>query len=356
MPELAVVIPVLDEEETIKNLLADLALQEGVSLEVVVADGGSRDRTAEVFAEFARTSPFPLRWIEASRGRASQMNRGASATQADVLIFLHGDTRLPERSLLRGGLAALREKISARGGHRVAGHFGLDFDSPKNRAFFYFYESKTRTNRPHTINGDQGTMIARAFFEEAGGFDESLPFMEDAVFEREVRKLGEWILLPGTVVTSARRFEEEGLYARQTLNALLRNFNALGLNSFLADGKKVYSGARKPGRLNLGPFFGAAHRTALKGGWWRTWYLTGAFVRDGAWQLPFLAVCRSRRKKGLPPDGGGGILTERFERVFDPLTRNPAGIAFFAGLAMLCFYIFWAALRVAGFFPRDGKE
>lgn len=355
MPEVAVIIPVLDEEDTLGPLLKDLALQEGVTLEVAVADGGSRDGTGSVFRDFGKNSPFPLKWVDAPKGRASQMNRGAASTSAPVLLFLHADTRLPDRKLISGGLRKLAELTASRGGCRIAGHFGLDFDTRENRAFYYYFEAKTRTGRPHTINGDQGTLIARSFFEEAGGFDESLPFMEDAAFERTVREKGEWTLLPGTVVTSARRFEEEGRIARQTLNALLRNFNALGLNSFLADGKRVYAEARKPGRLFLAPFLKEAHRTTLGrgvGGWLQTWLKTGAFVRDNAWQLPFMFFCRTRRKKGLLPEGDLSPLYARFERVFDALTSNPAGWAFSAVLTFSGFYILWFFVWVAGLIRR----
>src|SRR6185503_8054057 len=87
MKALSIVVPTLDEEATIAATLAPL--REPEVLEVIVADGGSRDRTREVAAKLAD------RVLVARRGRGAQMNLGAEVAAGEILLFLHADTRVP---------------------------------------------------------------------------------------------------------------------------------------------------------------------------------------------------------------------------------------------------------------------
>ena len=92
MPRLSIIIPTLNEAEGIANLLTSLSSLRQRGHEVIVADGGSHDGTAEL------ARPLADLVIEAPRGRAVQMNAGAAQAKAEVLLFLHADTRLPERA------------------------------------------------------------------------------------------------------------------------------------------------------------------------------------------------------------------------------------------------------------------
>src|SRR5690242_16321240 len=90
--KLSIIVPALNEAEDIAAALRALAPFMRGGAEVIVVDGGSRDRTAEL------ARPLANRVIVASRGRASQMNAGAEIATGDVLLFLHADTRLPENA------------------------------------------------------------------------------------------------------------------------------------------------------------------------------------------------------------------------------------------------------------------
>ena len=87
MASLSIIVPVLDEEARIGAALAALAPLRARGAEVIVADGGSRDRTVAI------ARPLADRVIDAPRGRGAQMNAGAAAASGDVLLFLHADTR-----------------------------------------------------------------------------------------------------------------------------------------------------------------------------------------------------------------------------------------------------------------------
>ena len=92
MSKLAIIIPVLDEGESIAAALDALADLRALGAEVIVVDGGSRDATIQ------RARLRTDRVLSAPRGRALQMNAGAAKATGDVLLFLHADTRLPRHA------------------------------------------------------------------------------------------------------------------------------------------------------------------------------------------------------------------------------------------------------------------
>ncbi|MFY9724911.1 MAG: glycosyltransferase, partial [Bryobacteraceae bacterium] len=89
-PTISIVIPVYNEEAAIGGLLDNLDGQKDA--EVIVADGGSTDRTAELVAQRALL-------VRSATGRAAQMNAGAAAASGQTLLFLHADVRLADGAL-----------------------------------------------------------------------------------------------------------------------------------------------------------------------------------------------------------------------------------------------------------------
>jgi len=243
-PELSVVVPTLDEAEALPELLAQLGQQAGIALEVIVADGGSRDATLEI------AQAAGARVVHAPRGRGAQKNAGAAVARAAYLLFLHADSWLESPGLLRDALAALRDDLAKHGGD-AAGHFPLRFArAERGHARFYRgLEEKTACNRPDTVNGDQGALLRTAHFHALGGFDEELPFLEDQRLAARIFARDRWIVLPGRLVTSARRFESEGHYRRYTLMAIMMGLHAAGLEVFFSRARGVYVGQSEAARL-----------------------------------------------------------------------------------------------------------
>lgn len=306
--DLSVIIPTLNEANALPLLLQDLNQQTGVRLDVIVADGGSTDGTLDV-AQHARV-------VMAARGRAAQMNAGRRHAKGEYLLFLHADSRLPTPRLLSDALATLKAT-----GDRAAGHFGLRFERQRpGQDFFYRYvEGKTRSNRSYTINGDQGLLIRRDFFDALGGYDERLPFLEDQRLAARIFEAGRWILLPGDLVTSARRFESEGHAERYALMALMMGAHVVGLEEFFAHAPAVYRAQNETRKLNVESFAALVRSLIRAQGWrgWHTLYRGGRFVRENAWQLFY-------RRDLIRNDGLDSAL--RFhDRWFAPLVRNPFG-------------------------------
>jgi rSAM/selenodomain-associated transferase 2 len=149
--------------------------------------------------------------LSAGKGRARQMNTGASLAKGEILIFLHADTELPAR-------AFARIDSIMKGNRYAAGAFSLGIRSEK-----FFLKSLARlaslrcriTRIPY---GDQAIFIRRDYFRKIEGYRE-LPLMEDVEMMRRIKHRGDRIcILSDHVMTSARRWEEEGF-----LFGLLRN-------------------------------------------------------------------------------------------------------------------------------------
>jgi rSAM/selenodomain-associated transferase 2 len=196
MPTLAIIIPVLDEGAMIADALAALAPYRRRGAEVIVVDGGSRDATVEA------ARPHADRVLAAPRGRGSQMNAGAAAARADVLLFLHADTRLPPDAD-RDIFLALEQT------NRVWGRFDVTIAgrSPLLRVVAAMMNLRSRLTGIAT--GDQAMFVTRDAFARAGGFPD-LPLMEDIVLSRRLKRIGRPACLAARVTTSGRRWDRDG--------------------------------------------------------------------------------------------------------------------------------------------------
>jgi rSAM/selenodomain-associated transferase 2 len=199
----SVIIPALNEAEHIASCVRhvqELARCDGSRAEVIVADGGSQDRTAELAWEAG------ARVVAAPRGRGPQCNAGAAVANGAIFVFLHADTVLPEGAffLLSGELAMPTVR---------AGTFRLRFDEP--HWLFRIYAAFSRLDSVFTTFGDQCIVVRRELFEQVGGFPE-WPLFEDVAFLQAVRRATRVRSFPSAVTTSARRFHREGVL-RQSL-------------------------------------------------------------------------------------------------------------------------------------------
>lgn len=195
-PVLAVVIPALNEAEYLPELLDDLGRLR-IPAEVVVVDGGSTDGTFDVAAAGG------ARIVSSGPGRAGQMRAGADATSAPWLFFIHADCRISESSL-----RTLEEFIAPDDRSRH-GHFAFALAGEGWYWRFIEFSVRVREAMANLVYGDQGLLVSRQAYREAGGHP-LWPIMEDVGVLDRLRNKGTETRLDGTLVTSPRRYEVEG--------------------------------------------------------------------------------------------------------------------------------------------------
>jgi rSAM/selenodomain-associated transferase 2 len=194
------VIPVLYEEAVLGGLLAELR-RRYPGCELVVVDGGSSDRTVAV------AMPACDHLLVAPAGRAAQMNLGARVSGGDYLFFLHADS-LPGLSAI--GLGDLLAEAPDWGFCRVR----LSGEAVTHRVIAWFMNWRSRLTQVAT--GDQMLFLRRTLFLETGGFDD-IPLMEDVAYCKRLRKLASPRVVSDPVLTSSRRWVEQG-----TLRTIVR--------------------------------------------------------------------------------------------------------------------------------------
>ncbi len=191
----SILIPTLNEEASLPATLAALARLN--PHEIIVADGGSTDRTVAIASPYSRV-------INAPKGRGSQLLAAAEVATGDVLWFVHADT-LPSNNALSAISDCLKDP-------RIpGGNFTLKFDgnTPAARRLTRIYPWLRRLG---LIYGDSGIFLRRSVYKQLGGI-RPYPLFEDLDLVRRARRLGPFPTLTATLITSSRRFENRNFAA-----------------------------------------------------------------------------------------------------------------------------------------------
>lgn len=205
-PLLSVVIPTLNEAAGIAALLGDLRALV-VPYEVIIADGGSEDRTAEI----ARQAGATLVTVDAGRGR--QLRAGTARARAPLLCVLHADVRLPPETVR--ALDELARELPAR-----ACAFRLRIDAGGLPYRVVEIAANARSRFLGLPYGDQGLVVRRSTLDAVGGYAD-VPLMEDVMLVRALRVQGRVVLRKERVIVSARRWQRDGVLRRSVSNLLL---------------------------------------------------------------------------------------------------------------------------------------
>jgi rSAM/selenodomain-associated transferase 2 len=216
----SVIIPVLNEAEIINSLLDDLmALERSEACELIVVDGGADDDTIKAIKRQG------IYGIQSPKGRANQMNAGAALARGKILIFLHADTRLPRQAL------NLIDQAMA-GKDFVGGAFDLRIDSERIIYRMISRISSWRSRLTRIPYGDQAIFIRRDYFNEVGRYP-GIPLMEEVSFMQKIKKAGGRICFISTpVITSARRWEQEGILYTTLRNWLILSAYLMGASPY----------------------------------------------------------------------------------------------------------------------------
>ena len=204
---LSVVVPILNEAKTIDHLLDQLSGKSVLGQEeIILVDGGSTDDTINRVKTYCLNhQERKIQIVHSAKGRAVQMNAGARAAKYDILYFLHADSTLPE---------GYDQKIMSawQDGHG-AGSFRMRFD--KSHPVLGFSQWFTRFNHPMFRGGDQSLFVDRQLFFKMGGFNEDFLIYEDCEFIGRLYRQTEFTVIPDYIITSARRYSENGTWRLQ---------------------------------------------------------------------------------------------------------------------------------------------
>jgi rSAM/selenodomain-associated transferase 2/rSAM/selenodomain-associated transferase 1 len=205
--KLSIVMPVLDEGRQLAAALRRLGPMRERGAQLVVADGGSRDETWAIARAHAD------RLVLAQRGRAAQMNAGARCSSGDVLLFLHADTELPPAadSLIGAALAQGAQW----------GRFDVRIDGHERALRLVERLMNWRSRWTGVATGDQAIFVRRDVFESLGGYAD-LALMEDVELSKRLKRRARPACLRETVVTSARRWQRNGVWRTMALMWRLR--------------------------------------------------------------------------------------------------------------------------------------
>ena len=212
---ISVIIPTYNEEAHIKATIQKLWQYDEGNLikEIIIADGGSTDNTISI----AKTEGVKI-IVSPKKGRAAQMNYGASFATQEILYFLHADT-IPPRNFTKDIAKAITQDFSA-------GCFMLSFDHDhwflKANCWF------TRFDVDAIRFGDQSLYVTKKAFLKADSFCEKHIVLEDQYLIKQLKKLVPFTIIKKPVTTSARKYLENGIYKTQVIFFIIYFMYRLG--------------------------------------------------------------------------------------------------------------------------------
>jgi len=180
----AVIVPVLNEEDSIEELIAGLADQSRPPDEIVIGDGGSTDRTLTILEQLQATNPR-LRIVTGPGGIAENRNAAIAATTSDVVACTDAGC-VPEPRWLERLVAPF-----ANGAEWVAGFYRpVGATTASTAAGAVMMTTEAEVNLDHFLPGGSSLAFLRSAWERAGGFPEGHGVGEDTLFGERLRALG----------------------------------------------------------------------------------------------------------------------------------------------------------------------
>lgn len=174
---------------------------DGLLTEVIFADGGSTDDTAQIAEEVGAA------FLPTLKGRGNQMAAAAHVARGDWLLFLHSDCVLG-----RDWQDAITRQLP---NPDQAAYFKLKFDEATIPARTVAGWANFRSRWLGLPYGDQGLLISRRLYERIEGYPE-IPLMEDVAIARKLR--GKLTALSVPIETSAEKYRHDGWLKRSFLN------------------------------------------------------------------------------------------------------------------------------------------
>jgi rSAM/selenodomain-associated transferase 2 len=220
MPQVSIIVPMLNEARVIQRTLKHLSILDPPAQEILLVDGGSTDATVDIAQQYAasESSSTPIVVMTTTDcGRALQMNQGAVMATGDILCFLHADTLVPDDFVAVVTATLAQPQV-------VCGGFISLMGGAQTTRWAISCQNYLKTYlvaflcRPHlffckglrVLFGDQAIFCQRQAFWNCGGFDIHLPIMEDADLCLRIVHYGKIRLINRVVQSSDRRLAQWG--------------------------------------------------------------------------------------------------------------------------------------------------
>ncbi len=206
---LAIIIPTLNEEYFIGDLLDSIAKQTVWPKEIVVVDAYSPDNTISEIKKRQKSLP-QLKFYQIPRSTISkQRNLGVSKTRSEHILFLDADMELKQKDTLERYYNEVLEKKPD-----CAAAINLPNSNYwKDNIFFKLENLLFKVSQSiWLIVTARNLYIKRELFNKIGGFDEQVAVAEDQeLVHRVIKKRGKFTFLEdSSIYTSTRRVEKEG--------------------------------------------------------------------------------------------------------------------------------------------------
>ncbi|WP_395076399.1 TIGR04283 family arsenosugar biosynthesis glycosyltransferase [Flavobacterium sp.] len=214
---ISIIIPVLNEENYISNLLDYLleVLNPEFTKEIIVVDGGSSDATLEILNNYPK-----IKIYNSQKGRAIQMNAASKNATSEILYFLHSDTFPPKNFD--------EEIINQIKKGNLSGCFKMKFDN--NHIVLKVSQWFTQFNHKSCRGGDQSLFVERNLFKKLNGFNEKLTIYEDNELIHRLYKNSNFTVIQKPVTTSSRKYLKNGVWRLQFHFMMIHIKFLLGLN------------------------------------------------------------------------------------------------------------------------------
>ena len=212
-PRVSIIIPTLNEALIIGSLLTEL--ESLAQVEIIISDGGSTDDTLGI------CSRYPVKVCTGCAGRGAQLNRGAQAAVADILLFLHADCHIPA--------ALIQQIINAVAEGAMWGCAQIAFDDWGCFFNWLAWVSNLRARWLSSCYGDQAIFCQREFFNNNGRFPEII-FLEDLAFSHLARRQQQALVVPVKVISSSRRFRAGGPWRTVVKMQIIKLLYFLGVS------------------------------------------------------------------------------------------------------------------------------
>lgn len=211
MSKISIIIPILNEQRILGEVIANLATLSPAADEILFIDGGSTDESAQIVKDDGYNII-----ISEKKGRGTQINKGVLMAKHDIICVLHADTKLPSDAI-----TVIRETMADRSTSlasfmpRIMGVTGTRWGTSFHNWIKTWYTPILF--RPHLfmggvrlLFGDHAMFFRRDDFHHIGGLDERLTIMEEADLCIAMAKLGKIKMVRRWVQTSDRRIVKWG--------------------------------------------------------------------------------------------------------------------------------------------------